>query len=76
MPDEPPCTSKRLAGLEPPRSNTLCQTVKKVSGIAAASVIDSPGGTGRQWLSCARQYSRVAAADHERHHLVADSSSA
>ncbi len=41
MPDEPPCTSNVSPAFKPPRSNTLCQTVKKVSGIAAASIIDS-----------------------------------
>ena len=31
--------------------NMFCQQVKKVSGIAAASTIDSDGGTGSAWLS-------------------------
>ena len=68
----PPCTSSVSPLLSAPRSNTLCQTVKNVSGIAAASTIESAGGTGSAWLSCARQYSRVAAADHQRHDLVAE----
>src|SRR5674476_487095 len=56
MPDEPPCTRKLSPLLRPPRSTMLCQTVKKVSGTAAASTIDSPP-TGSAWLSCVRQYS-------------------
>ena len=56
MPDEPPCTKNVSPIFKPPRSNTLCQTVRKVSGMAAASSIDSPL-TGIAWLPCATQYS-------------------
>ncbi len=51
MPDEPPCTSSVSPAFRPPRSKVLYQTVKNVSGTAAASVIGRPAGTGRQWLS-------------------------
>jgi hypothetical protein len=57
MPDEPPCTSKVSPAASFPRSNTLCQTVKNVSGIAAASIIERLAGTGSTWLAKARQYS-------------------
>ena len=56
MPDEPPCTRKVSPDFKPPRSNMLCQTVKKVSGMAAPSIIDKPE-IGSAWLSWARQYS-------------------
>ena len=72
MPDEPPCTSIDSPAFSAPRSNTLCQTVKKVSGIAAASIIDSPGGTGSACALVHEAVFGVAAADHQRHHLVAD----
>jgi hypothetical protein len=58
MPLEPPCTSRLSPGASRARSNTLLQTVKKVSGTAAASIIEKPAGTGstlpagaRQWLA-------------------------
>ncbi len=54
MPDLPPWTRKVSPAFSPPRSNTLCQTVKNVSGSAAASTIDSPCGTGRAWVSAPR----------------------
>ena len=40
-----------------PRSNTLCQTVKNVSGIAAASTIESCGTPAARCVSCTVQYS-------------------
>ena len=39
MPLEPPWTSSVSPGFSAPRSNTLVQTVKKVSGTAAASTM-------------------------------------
>jgi hypothetical protein len=39
------------------RSKTLVQTVKKVSGMAPASIIDRPLGTGRHCGAGAVQYS-------------------
>ena len=57
MPDEPPWTSSVSPAFNRPRSKVLCQTVKKVSGIAAAATSVRPGGTGSAWLSCAGQYS-------------------
>src|SRR5262245_299424 len=57
MPDEPPWTSSVSPAFNRPRSKALCQTVKKVSGIAAAVTSVRPGGTGSAWLSCAGQYS-------------------
>jgi hypothetical protein len=47
MPLVPPCTSSHWPDCNRPRSNTFVQTVKYVSGIAAASTIDIPLGTGR-----------------------------
>jgi hypothetical protein len=57
MPDEPPCTSSVSPARRRPRSKALCQTVRKVSGMAAASTKVSPRGTGSAWLSCVGQYS-------------------
>ena len=57
MPLVPPCTRNHSPAFSPPRSNTLCQTVKKPSGIAAASTMEMPSGTGRQEPSSATQYS-------------------
>jgi hypothetical protein len=56
MPEEPPCTRKDSPAWRPPRSKTLDQTVKKVSGRAAASAKSSPSGTGRHWTAGAVQY--------------------
>jgi hypothetical protein len=56
MPDEPPCTSRVSPAFSPPRSNTLCQTVIRVSGVAPASVMEKASGTAIAWLSGARQY--------------------
>ena len=56
MPDEPPWISSVSPGFSPPRSNTLCQTVIRVSGSAPASCIDRAGGTAIAWASCAMQY--------------------
>ena len=47
MPLVPPCTNRVSPFCRRPRSNTLLQTVKKVSGNAAASSSDRPWGTGR-----------------------------
>ena len=57
MPEEPPCTSRLSPGCNWPRSNTLLQTVKKVSGRAAASTIERPAGTGRHCAAGAVQNS-------------------
>ena len=56
MPLVPPWTMNHSPGFRPPRSNTLCQTVKNVSGTAAASIIDSPAGTGSADVSSAIAY--------------------
>jgi hypothetical protein len=56
MPDEPPWISSVSPVLSAPRSNTLCQTVISVSGMAAASIIDSDAGTAIAWAACAMQY--------------------
>ena len=70
IPDEPPCTSSVSPTASLPRSNTLCQTVKNVSGIAAASTIDRLAGAGSAWLAESQAIFGVAAADYERHHFV------
>src|SRR3546814_19778308 len=57
MPPDPPCTSNRSPFCNPPRSNTLLQTVKKVSGKAAASLKDRFSGTGKHCSSRTQQYS-------------------
>ena len=62
MPLEPPCTSSVSFGPPSPapsaaRWNTLLQTVKNVSGSDAASMSDSPAGTGRHCASGAAAYS-------------------
>ena len=44
IPLEPPCTSNDSPACKRPRSNTLVQTVKKVSGIPAASAAVIPVG--------------------------------
>ena len=56
MPEEPPWISSVSPGFSAPRSNTLCQTVISVSGMAPASAIVSDGGTVIAWPSCAMQY--------------------
>ena len=71
MPDEPPWTRKVSPLLRPPRSTMLCQTVKKVSGMAAASTIGNP--LQRQRVAFMREaIFGVAAADHQRKNAVAD----
>ena len=72
MPDEPPCTSSVSPLFRPPRSNTLCQTVKKVSGSAAASVKVKPAGSGSALLSCTAAVFGIAAARRQRADPVAD----
>ena len=57
IPDEPPWTRKLSPGCRRPRSNTLAQTVKKVSGMPPASIMPTPGGTGSTWGAGAVQYS-------------------
>src|SRR5262245_25497911 len=49
MPLLPPCTSRVSPGASLPRSNTLIQTVKNVSGSDAACIKLQPFGSGRQW---------------------------
>jgi hypothetical protein len=46
IPLVPPCTSTQSPSLAKPRSNRLVQTVKSVSGIAAASTSEKPSSTG------------------------------
>ena len=48
IPLVPPWTSTVSPSAAKPRSNRLIQTVNRVSGMAAASVIRSTSGTGRQ----------------------------
>ena len=57
MPDEPPWQSIVSPAFSAPRSNTLCQTVKNVSGIAPASTIVSCEITGSALVSCTTAYS-------------------
>jgi hypothetical protein len=57
MPLEPPCTSSVSPAASRAIWNTFCQTVKKVSGRLAASIIDSPCGRGRHWPAGATQNS-------------------
>ena len=52
--------------------NMFCQQVKNVSGMAAASTIESAGGTGSACGLVGQAILRVAAADHERADLVAE----
>ena len=47
----------------------FCQTVKKVSGMAAG--LDHRQSVDRQRVASAQAIFGVAAADHERHHGVA-----
>ena len=51
MPDVPPCTRKASPAARRPWSKTLTQTVKKVSGRAAASMGDRLPGIGSTWGS-------------------------
>jgi hypothetical protein len=48
---------QRLPACSRPRSNTFVQTVKNVSGMAAAAIRSSPLGTGRHCGAGAAQYS-------------------
>ena len=57
MPLVPPWMSTVSSALSAPRSIMLCQTVKKVSGSAAASIMERPLGTGSAIASSATQYS-------------------
>jgi hypothetical protein len=57
MPLDPPWTSRVSPALSAARSKTFVHTVKKVSGMAAASTIESPLGTGKALSSAAMQYS-------------------
>ena len=57
MPEEPPCTRKLSPALRPPRTKTFDQTVKKVSGSAAASVMPRPSGIGSAWSWWVSAYS-------------------
>ena len=57
MPLVPPCTRKRSPAARCPSWKTLAQTVKKVSGMPAASSMERPFGTGRHCTPGARQYS-------------------
>ena len=56
-PEEPPWMSTVSPAVSRPRSNRLYQTVKNVSGMAAASISVKAGRHGKAWLSCAMQYS-------------------
>ncbi len=71
MPLVPPCMRNHSPGFRPPRSKTLCQTVKKPSGMAAASIIETPAGTGRHAALVGEAILRVAAAIDQRHDRVA-----
>ena len=57
MPEEPPCTRKLSPARRRPRPKTLVQTVKKVSGSAAAAVMPRPAGTGSAWSWWVSAYS-------------------
>ncbi|MNE51891.1 hypothetical protein D3C80_1465400 [compost metagenome] len=57
IPEVPPWINTVSPALRCPRWNTLTHTVKKVSGIAAASIRLKPSGTGSALLSCTLQYS-------------------
>ena len=63
MPLAPPWIKQPFARLQPPRSNTLFQTVKTVSGSAAASTIERPSAQAAWSLSGATAISR-----HSRRH--------
>ena len=56
MPLVPPWMSTVSPAFRPPRSNRLVQTVKNVSGIAAASTMESPSGTGKHSGAAATAY--------------------
>jgi len=56
MPLAPPCTSRVSPRCRRERSNTFSQTVKKVSGSAAASSKLSCAGTGRHCTAGAATY--------------------
>ena len=72
MPLEPPCTSSVSPFCRRPRSNTLLQTVKKVSGSEAASTTLQPFGH-RQALRHRRHAQfGIAAAGEQSADLVAD----
>ena len=57
IPDAPPWISTLSPALNLPRWNRFSHTVRKVSGIAAASTIVRPSGTASVLLSCATAYS-------------------
>ena len=57
MPEEPPWTRKLSPAARRPRRKTFDQTVKKVSGSAAASVMAKPAGSGSAWSWWVSAYS-------------------
>src|ERR1039457_1702933 len=57
MPLVPPCTRMLSPAVRCPSWKTLAQTVKKVSGMPAASCMEIPRGAGRHCTPGARQYS-------------------
>ncbi len=57
MPLVPPWISTLSPALQRPRSNRLVHTVKNVSGMAAASTMLIPLGTGRHKGAAATAYS-------------------
>ena len=73
MPDRAAMDEKALARLAgAPRSKTLVHTVKKVSGMAPASIMESPLGHRQGVVLGGDAIFRIAAARHERADLVAD----
>ena len=72
IPDVPPWTSSVSPAMSPPRWKTLCQTVKKVSGSAAASTIERPVGNGQRVALMDGDIFGIAAAGHQRHHRIAN----
>ena len=57
IPDVPPCTSSVSPSARRPRSTTLAQTVKAVSGSEAACAMEKPAGTGSTCPAGAVTYS-------------------
>ena len=69
MPLDPPCTNMDFPADRVPGWNTLCHTVRAVSGSDAASTKDMPAGSGKQCAAFTAQYlEQIMAACHRCHH--------
>src|SRR5215831_4195309 len=72
MPDEPPWTSSVSPAFNRPRSKALCQTVKQGLGDRGGRDEREARRHRQRMAFVRRTIFGVTAADHERHHLIAE----